>query len=238
MIEYPKTENLLARDPDTHKLRLDEYRDPNFAQIKHWHVTEKIDGTNMRLVYMPRNKGVGQAVEVRGRSDRANVHPDLRAAMIDMFPVDDLSRVFDEFIGEQRIMEGAAVTIFGEGYGAGIQKGGGLLSPTKTFRMFDVMYHWPLTEYGTSEQGTPYKHSWCQPSTVEFLAGELGVPMVPIIIQQAETQDVIDIVLGGFVSHVAPLAVVPEGVVARTDPYLYNERGSRVMFKLKGADLE
>ena len=31
--------------------------------------------------------------------------------------------------------------------------------------------------------------------------------------------------------------IVMEGVVGRTEPYVYNEHGSRVMFKLKGRDL-
>jgi len=51
MIPYPKIETLFKRDETfrvTDKLRL-----PEFALVREWLVTEKVDGTNIRVVYLP-----------------------------------------------------------------------------------------------------------------------------------------------------------------------------------------
>lgn len=218
-VEYPKTENLYARDPDTMRL-ITRHRSEEPSLIARWFVTEKIDGTNMRLLYDP---STGE-VEVRGRSDRANIARDLEATMLEMCPVDALERVFGEFVGSRD----GTVTIFGEGYGAGIQ-GGGDYSPTKTFAAFDIMYHWP-----------DGKDSWCNPSTSWELFAQLGVSTVPTIPPSGT-----GVGLDNLRSHVHELmnsgsrigGGASEGVVARTDPYLFGQNGSRVMFKLKCADL-
>ena len=241
MIEYPKTENLFARDPDTHKLIVGQFRDPHFEQVAYWHVTEKIDGTNMRVIYDP----LAGSFEIRGRSDRANIQRDLELNMAKMFTVEKLSHVFDGFIGDERIAAGTKVTLFGEGYGPGIQKGGGNYRADKSFRLFDVMYHWPQTEAMTSEQGLTYRHSWCQPTTTMFIAGELGIPLVPVLELRADVDLITSIVQtmqeypdsSTCAGEDGGPGCIAEGIIARTDPYLYNERGSRVMFKLKGADL-
>lgn len=230
-LEYPKTENLFKRDEATHKLIRGDLRLPEFGLIHLWHVTEKIDGTNMRVVYDPLN----QTVEVRGRSDRANIAGDLKDYMIELFSVEKLSAQFDEFITPERIADGTTVTIFGEGYGAGIQQGGGY-NPAKRFRAFDVCYHWknstgPITE----------RDSWCQASTVTEILKELEVPRVPYIglLSLQEIVDFVDAKRGSITAFedTGNKEHQPEGIIARTDPYLYTERGSRLMFKLKGVDI-
>jgi hypothetical protein len=134
--EYPKTENLFKRDETTHKLIIGNFRLPEFRMINRWHVTEKIDGTNMRVIYDPGTK----TVEIRGRSDNASIHPDLMRHMEEVFTVDRVSAQFDEYLGDD---PDTTVTIYGEGYGAGIQKGGGDYNQEKVFRAFDVCYHRP-----------------------------------------------------------------------------------------------
>ncbi len=249
MIEYPKTENLFARDPDTHKLIVGQFRDPHFEQVAYWHVTEKIDGTNMRVIYDP----LAGSFEIRGRSDRAQIQRDLELNMAKMFTVEKLSHVFDGFIGDERIAAGAKVTLFGEGYGPGIQKGGGGYRKDKSFRLFDVMYHWPdeqdAVELERAGFRQTYRNSWCQPTTTMFIAGELNIPLAPVLGLRLTIDDILQVVsnqIGREPGHVWSSATAKEdggdgcaseGVIARTDPYLYNERGSRVMFKLKGADL-
>jgi RNA ligase len=225
---YPKTENLFTRDPETHKLNMGDLRVAEFGLIKHWHVTEKIDGTNMRVVYDPK----AETVEIRGRSDAANIPGDLLKTMQDMFPLENLQRQFDGYLAEQ-IELGTTVTIYGEGYGAGIQKGG-YYNPNKAFRVFDVCYH----RYTGLD-------SWCQPSTVKWICETLQVPMVPVIYDKYTIDDIVDLVQsmknGNTVSNTAfrdsEQTAEPEGIIARTDPYLYNEHGGRIMFKLKTKDL-
>lgn len=234
-IEYPKTENLFARNPVTHKLTM-EFKRPEFRQINLWDVTEKIDGTNIRVIYKPVTSTWPDPpkVEVRGRSDRASVPRDLEAYLLDLLPPDKLAAQFDEFIGPERIADGASVTLFGEGYGAGIQKGG-KYGPVKRFVLFDVMYHWPVeVSHDGGDVIRTWHDSWCQPSTTRMIGKELGIPLAPYIGRMTLGE------INAYVRAQAPSKLcdgVPEGVVARTDPYLYTERGHRVMFKLKGEDL-
>lgn len=232
-LEYPKTENLFNRDPDTHKLIESELRVPAFDQIKYWHVTEKIDGTNMRVIYCPDV----HKVEIRGRSDRANIPGDLLKYMQDIFTVENLSAQFDEFMQKEG-QEGSCVTIYGEGYGPGIQKSGGNYAPSKRFRMFDIMYCWRGPAYGEG------LNSWAAQETVEMLADGLGALQAPVIFDSADLWELVDFVKHLNHSHTAfedyPEQYAnsqAEGIIARSDPYLFTHRGSRVMFKLKVDDL-
>lgn len=224
--EYGKTENLFKRSEETHKLTTDLRRE-EFKLISRWSVTEKIDGTNMRVLYDPR----AGTVEVRGRSDNAQVHVDLLRAIEEMFPLEAMRRQFDEYLGEQ-VELGTTLTIYGEGYGAGIQKGGGNYNQRKTFRMFDVVYH---RHHGLD--------SWAQWDTVEMIAAGLGVETAPFL-GDMTLGEVVELVYSNPASQVAaeegmgPEIPVMEGVVARTNPYLFNHQGQRVMFKLKGRDLQ
>ena len=52
MIKYPKIETLFERDKDTFKVT-DKIRLPEFEMIDNWLITEKIDGTNVRVIYSP-----------------------------------------------------------------------------------------------------------------------------------------------------------------------------------------
>lgn len=239
-LEYPKTENLLTRDPDTHRLIAGEFRKPEFAIPQTWHVTEKIDGFNLRVIYCPADG----AVSVRGRSDKANIPEDLRANVLAMLPAEKLAAQFDEYLGP----DGATVTLYGEAYGPGIQKGAGYRAD-KSVRFFDTLYMRPGADYVAighpqTRVATTWRGSWCNPSTVEWLCGLLGIPYVPVIQRSATLEQVHDIVFSmcdqptsitsdedGGQGHQA------EGVVCRTDPYLFTHGGGRLMFKLKVEDL-
>jgi len=231
-LEYGKTENLLARDPDEPQFMLgDVFRKEEFRIPALWHVTEKIDGTNMRLIYRPAAK----LIEVRGRSDRANVPGDLLEHMMGLAPLELFSRVFDDYLGEEAIENGASVTIYGEGFGAGIQKGGGY-GPTKRFAAFDILYtRYTFGEDGEDGESGWTSHSWCNPATVSMLCAELGIEEVPLVGPKLTLDDIYAFVARGQ-SAFGPEAPF-EGIVARTDPYLFTQGGSRLMFKLKCADL-
>ena len=70
-MQYPKTDNLYARDEATHKLT-DVLKRTDFGQVDRWLVTEKIDGTNIRLV-LDWFTDDSPAFDVRGRSDTATL---------------------------------------------------------------------------------------------------------------------------------------------------------------------
>lgn len=255
--EYPKTANLFSRDPDTHQV----IKTPKteFDQIAHWHVTEKIDGTNIRLVYEALDREHRYPV-VRGRSDAANLPPDFEEEALPQFhPDGDLRLALKLALGLiQEPIENAHVSmvVFGEGYGPGIQKGGSGYANCKRFRVFDVAtfktVH--LNEYGAfGGTGThvPYTTGplWRPWDDVVTVAEALGLQTVPVVswYSRMNVNDVIRYVredrdsIVSVLDKAAPLLGnmrrEQEGVVARTDPYLYDSRGVRIRFKLKGKDL-
>lgn len=138
-----------------------------------------------------------------------------------------LSEVAEPFPYACDCVEPYPITLYGEAYGAGIQKGGGdyRKDGDVSFRLFDVLVgeHWL---------------DWCN---VEAIAATLGVKTVPLLAQGvvSREQDIVTIVRGGFVSFVAEeegTLRMAEGVVARTDPYLFDNNGRRVVFKTKTLD--
>lgn len=122
MISYPKIQNLFKFDPAT-KGRTNEFTCEEFRYLQNnlWWCTEKVDGTNVRLIF----DDTGQ-LEIRGRTDKARLHETLIAAievLVQAFPV-----------------ELHGLTLYGEGYGGKIQKGKEY-RPDPSFILFDVWSH-------------------------------------------------------------------------------------------------
>ena len=119
------------------------------------------------------------------------------------------------------------ITLYGEAYGARIQKGGGdyRKGGDISFRLFDALV---VEKY------------WMSWGSVVDMADMLGVKTVPLLDRgQAKTDDIVNMVREGFKSVVAEEEGTPrlaEGIVARTDPYLFDNHGRRVMFKTKTKD--
>jgi hypothetical protein len=213
-VEYPKIDNLFNRDPDTHKTPSDlGFRAEGVEQIGRWLVTEKIDGMNMRVVWEPDTLA---APAIYGRTDRAQIPGDLLALMQETFTHDALIEAFrDE---ADQIPE--RVVLFGEGFGAGIQSGGHY-GPTKQFRLFDVVVN----------------GSWLSWANVTDVAEKLGIETVPVLHEEASLDYVQVLAEDGASSLLGDGHPKVEGVIARTDPYLFTQRGNRVMFKAKVKDL-
>jgi hypothetical protein len=112
MAVYHKIQTVFLRDPATHYATVLEgqYATPEFEYLKQniWMFTEKVDGTNIRVQW---NR---ESVEFAGKTDRADIPTCLREKLQEMFAPE----VFLPW-------EAPALTLYGEGYGARIQKGGG-----------------------------------------------------------------------------------------------------------------
>ena len=123
--KYPKINNVFKRDEKTHKLIDGEWKKPEFEYLQHthWVATEKIDGTNIRVIWEP----TIHTLTIKGRTEKSQFPPGLLEAVAKHFPM--------EWMEEIKI----PVVFFGEGYGAGIQSGG-KYKPKKDFVLFDVMY--------------------------------------------------------------------------------------------------
>src|SRR3972149_6378383 len=145
MIEYPKIETLYDRDEKTRKVLPDQLRMPEFANIKQWFVTEKVDGTNIRVCLSP--DGI---VTFGGRTDNAQMPVTLMTYLQNTFTSEKMKLVFPS--------ADSTVILFGEGYGEKIQSGGNYRKGV-SFRLFDVMVgQW-----------------WLEPENIFDVAEKLGI---------------------------------------------------------------
>ncbi len=204
MHPYHKIQCPYKRDDKTHKLVPGKWREPwmgALAGIK-WLLTEKIDGMNIRV------KFEGGQVHVAGRSDKANIHPELLEYIALRLPPKNLAMTFSEH---------ADVCLYGEGFGAGIQKGGNY-GPDKAFILFDVMVD----------------NLWLEWDNVQDIADSLSIEAVPLF-GYGTLYDAVDWVRGGILSHIAS-AVPAEGIVARPVVELQDRFGQRIILKIKHKD--
>lgn len=126
MKEYHKIQTVFKRDQNTKCKTLIEgdYSLPvfDFLKLNSWVFTEKVDGTNIRVM-------VNNGVSFGGKTDNAQIPSGLVERLRAMFdPQQDKLR--------EHFPDGAC--LYGEGYGVKIQKGGGNYSPTQDFVLFDV----------------------------------------------------------------------------------------------------
>lgn len=160
MKEYLKIQTVYLRNPDTNFKTLLEglFAKPEFELLKdcQWIWTEKVDGTNIRVMF------TGEKVYFGGKTDNAQTPTFLLQVLQDMFPLEKMQEVF----GVAGLEGSPRVCLYGEGYGAKIQKGGGRYIPNgSSFILFDVKIgDW-----------------WLERENVEDIANKLGIDVVPIV---------------------------------------------------------
>jgi len=209
--QYHKIQTIYKRDPETKykTLLIGDYAKPEFGYLANckWRWTEKLHGMNMRIMWD------GEKVTLGGRTDNAQIHAGLVTHCHETF--------------HTKLMEGHfgadSVTLFGEGVGPKIQKGGGRYFDTHKFILFDVRigdfwlesnnvydivkslscYDAPLAMVGTLEDAV----SWCRREHHSaFQLGDGGEPQLA------------------------------EGLVGRPLVELTNRYGERVITKIKRKD--
>jgi hypothetical protein len=210
---YDKIETLYNRD-EKFKVIEGDYRRPEFALVKEWVVTEKIDGTNIRLQF---NRALEGEVlwDVKGKSDNAQIPQPLLRNLENMTAL-MLSEV-DTIMAEHGLDQ---FCLYGEGYGAKIQHGGGLYRPDQGFILFDVKVG---------------DHIWLAHDKVESIAVRLGLDIVPTLVIASEPV-IVKLVKDAYKSTISESDKVAEGVVCKPAYPLYDQRGSRVIWKLKHTD--
>ena len=125
MNTYHKINSIYKRNPDNMKEMLfGEYSRPEFEYLQdnQWFFREKIDGTNIRLIWD------GEKRYIRGKTDNADLYPGLVKSIMDLIPS---QRMHDLYHGQP-------MTIYGEGYGAKIRSGGDYIPDGQSFIAFDV----------------------------------------------------------------------------------------------------
>ncbi len=196
----------------------DEYTTDEIAYLAplKWRWTEKIDGTNIRLHYD------GTSVTVGGRTDNAQIPGSLVFALAKWNRPEMWHEVFCADINGVGCEGPQDVTVYGEGYGAGIQKGGGLYRPDKGFIVFDV-------RVGSF---------WLKPAAVADIATKLGFDTVPFIGEFTLPEAIATVRnrVSGVRSAFPGVAI--EGIVGTPLARLYDAKGERMIVKLKVADFE
>ena len=158
MVEYTKIETLFKRDIDgTKKLIEGDFRNETveFLKDNQWEFTEKIDGTNIGIVWD------GHKVSYQGRTERAQIPAHLMNKLIEMFGGEVNEELFEQKFGDMPVI------LFGEGYGPKIQNGGNYRSDV-SFILFDVYL--------------PGSKLWLKRDVIEDIAKTFGIDVVPIVL--------------------------------------------------------
>ena len=225
-MEYHKIETLFDRDANF-GVMVDKLRMPVYGSFKLWHVTEKIDGTNIRVIL-----NLDGTVTLGGKTDNASLPADLVTYLHATFTPEKMKNCFWHYAGPEEAPVKAI--LYGEGYGAGIQKGGNYRKD-KSFRLFDVVV------MGLS--GDREIPNWLDWENVEDVAQKLGIKTVPFC-GFWTLEQIIANVKEGVPSNVAiedsgnSAYAMAEGIVGRTLQPLFDHRGKRIILKLKTSDFK
>lgn len=206
MIEYPKIQSIYKRNMSSpgRELLYGEWSLPEFEYLQSlaWCFTEKIDGTNVRVIWDR------TSIIIKGRTERSQM------------PMRLLARLQERF-GSKSLLGMALgdgpVCLYGEGFGAGIQKAGRMYGEDQDFILFDVRYG----------------DMWLKRGDVVDIANKLGVMSVPIV-GSGTLHYACQRVREGLSSHIGE--GLAEGIVARPEVELFTRRGDRIITKIKSVD--
>ena len=122
--EYHKINSLYKRDPSGKVMLFGLFTQPEFEYLKNceWVFTEKVDGTNIRVIV------ADGKIRFGGKTDNAQISTKLLTRLQEQFLSDAGKRLLD------KIPSGV---LYGEGFGPGIQSGG-LYRTDQAFVLFDV----------------------------------------------------------------------------------------------------
>lgn len=210
MQEYHKIPSVFKRSENGSKKLLEGvYIDPTVKALKAfgWYFTEKIDGTNIRVHWD------GYRVSFGGRTERAQIPVPLMNHLMRTFGGEGVEELFEQKFGQ------TPVTLYGEGYGKGIQSAGKLYRDDVSFILFDV-------RIGAL---------WLTRDNVEDIAKTFGIDVVPIV-YAGNLEDGVDFVKTRPMSTIGTAPM--EGVVGRTWEELRDRRGNRIIVKIKTKDFD
>ena len=209
MKEYHKIHTVWKRD-ENGKMLIGQYSKPEFEYLSNnrWIAEEKIDGTNIRVMFQDNKVTFG------GKTDNAELYSPLVAKLQDLFPASKFQEVFNT---------DSKVCLYGEGYGARIQKGGGNYIPDGVdFILFDVVVN----------------NWWLKRTDVYGIAEKFNIKHVPIFIQRITLQEAVNKVKSGFYSSFinSDRLFFAEGLILRPEVDLFDRKGDRIICKLKTRD--
>lgn len=209
MYKYTKIETVFKRDVEgTKKLIEGEYRDKSVEYLKDnlWIGTEKIDGTNIGVVWD------GYNVTFQGRTEKASIPPFLMEYLENTFKNPETEQIFEQLFGEKQVV------LFGEGYGNKIQSGGKYCKDNK-FILFDVYI--------------PQADLWLERDSIEEIAKALGIDCVPIVFK-GTIEEGVKFVKQKPKSTIGTANM--EGIVCKPAVDLLSRTNKRIIVKIKVKD--
>jgi hypothetical protein len=217
MNQYHKIQTVFLRNPDTNFKTLLEGRfakpDFEFLANNDWIWTEKVDGTNIRVMWN------GRDVRFNGKTDNANIPGVLFQVLHETFTKELMSTVFGEAGDHDGLQEDLAVCLYGEGFGGKIQKGSHY-APQQGFILFDV-------KIGSL---------WLERDSVVDIAHKLDIQVVPVV-GRGTLFEAVEFARTGYKSVIAVNTELPaEGLIMKPATELFNRRGERVITKIKFKD--
>ncbi len=213
MKEYPKIQSIFKRDPNNNfkTFIMGDYSIPEFEYLKdnEWIFTEKVDGTNIRVLFE-----CGE-ITFKGKTDNADIPPFLLKKLKEIF--DDKDKWYSTFnIKMDNVCP--KICLYGEGYGAKIQKGGGnYISNGVDFVLFDVK----IDDW------------WLLRDDVKDIASKFNLKVVPFI-GMGTLQEAVDMAKKGFMSQWGNFNA--EGIVMKPSVQLFARNGDRIIAKVKTKD--
>ena len=255
---YQKINTLYKRDAKNVIMPYAGFTEQEFEYLRglKWRAEIKIDGTNMRIEVTKHPvlngtivNGVYFEVEYKGKTDNAQIPPKMLKFMQEHFPEDkvlsalglekeisldnwvDRKWTFDDGVTPNYDAIPDMYTIYGEGYGSGIQKGGNYIKDGVDFRVFDVKvtckYH-----KGNMQVDEIYLNVEAR----DEIANKLGANIVPLYGYRT-IDEAVDVVRKGIVTGMWDNPyLIEEGLVLRTDCGLLNRQGKRLIVKIKTED--
>lgn len=211
--EYHKIQTLWHRDPETNHKTLveDMWSEPEFEMLASaaiWDATEKIDGTNIRIMWD------GKGYKVAGKTHRAQIPAHLLEAIQHQITTQALKITLGTRGG---------LVLYGEGCGEKIQKAGAMYGEPH-FVLFDIAW---ISDDGDNQV-------WFERATVEGVAESLNIPVVPVVVRRATLARIVEFVKILPASQHGN--GIMEGVVMRPYMELRTRMGKRIISKVKVKD--
>lgn len=204
--EYQKIQTVFKRcmdsGPDKNKLIEGDWTLPEFETLQSmkWEATEKIDGMNIRIDWD------GANMTIDGRNENAMIPASLVNWLMVNFPP-----------GIFRMQDLPPMTIYGEGFGDGIKKGGDYINGSVSFAGFDIFCN----------------GFWLERHNVVDILGRLRIRTVPLL-RSPTIAEAIELVSKGFDSQYGTAKA--EGVVLRAPHGMLLRNGKRIITKIKTRD--
>jgi ATP-dependent RNA circularization protein (DNA/RNA ligase family) len=181
-----------------------------FLRNVDWIWTEKIDGTNISVVWD------GHKVQFHGRTERAQIPAHLVNKLNEMFGGETNEQLFEQAFGETPMI------LYGEGYGPKIQNGGSYREDV-SFILFDVY--------------KPEGDIWLKRDAVVNIAAKFGIDVVPVI-YVGNLANAVRYVRKHPASTIGDGSHPMEGLVGRPMMEMKDRMGRRVIVKVKARDFE